>query len=165
MPVLSFVLIGMISAVQYLGMYSQTFWTRYDGITSSSQHGILSRYNSHTTLHLLAVADDNFAQIYRPIFEKNAEYATRHGYIWHIIGTESPNCTKQHRDFFFRKHCMVAEWMETNLMENDVLFVCDSDVVPYRANLSLDSWTIYEEDVIMYERYELKLILSIMVNV
>ena len=55
--------------------------------------------------------------------------------------------------------------METNLMENDVLFVCDSDVVPYRANLSLDSWTIYEEDVIMYERYELKLILSIMVNV
>ncbi len=71
---------------------------------------------------------------------------------WHVIGTESKNCTEMHRDYFFRKHCMIAEWMESSLNKDDIVVVFDSDVVPYRSNISMNNWTITGEDIVMYER-------------
>ena len=103
-------------------------------------------------VHLVAVADANFAEKYRPLFEKNQQYADLHNYKWHVIGTESKNCTKMHRDYFFRKHCMIAEWMESSLNKDDVVVVFDSDVVPFRSNISLNNWTTNGEDIVMYER-------------
>jgi len=56
------------------------------------------------------------------------------------------------RRFFFCKHCMVAKWMEETPNENDVVFVFDSDVVPYRPAISLEKWTSTGEDIVLYER-------------
>ena len=104
-------------------------------------------------VHMIAIADANFARKYAPIFKKNEQYARRHGYEWHVISTDSPICTKMYaHDFFFRKHCMVAEWMEDTLDEDDVVVVFDSDVVPYRPGISLENWTSTGEDIVMYER-------------
>ena len=47
---------------------------------------------------------------------------------------------------------MVAEWMEETPDENDVVFVFDSDVVPYRPAISLEKWTSTGEDIVLYER-------------
>lgn len=103
-------------------------------------------------VHMVAVADANFAKKYRPIFEKNQQYADFHNYKWHVIGTESKNCSELYKDFFFRKHCMVAEWMENSINKDDVVVVFDSDVVPYRSNESLQHWTSNSEDIVLYER-------------
>jgi hypothetical protein len=103
-------------------------------------------------VHMVAVADANFAKKYRPIFEKNQQYADFHNYKWHVIGTESKNCSELYKDFFFRKHCMVAEWMENSINKDDVVVVFDSDVVPYRSNESLQNWTSNSEDIVLYER-------------
>lgn len=104
-------------------------------------------------VHMLAIADADFARKYHPIFEKNEQYARRHGYKWHLIGEESANCTTSHADYyFFRKHCMVAQWMEGTPDDNDLVFVFDADVVPYRYNISLQNWmSTIPEDVVMYE--------------
>lgn len=103
-------------------------------------------------VHLVAVADANFAEKYRPIFEKNQQYANLHNYKWHVIGTESKDCSEKHKDFFFRKHCMISEWMESTLNKDDVVVVFDSDVVPYRSKFSLKNWTSTGEDIVLYER-------------
>lgn len=103
------------------------------------------------TLQMLVLADANFAKKYDPIFQKNKEYAVRHGYNWNVIGAGSKNCTQLFRDFFFRKHCMVAEWM-SSIAENDIVMVFDSDVVAYRTDISLNEWVALTEDVVMYER-------------
>ena len=103
-------------------------------------------------VHMVAVADAFFAEKYHPIFEKNQQYANFHNYTWHVIGTDNSKCSELHKDYFFRKHCMVAEWMESSLNNDDVVVVFDSDVVPYRFNESLKNWTSNGEDIVLYER-------------
>ena len=126
-------------------------------LTRDSSNGInFSQQNQKDAqdpmVHLVAVADANFVKKYRRIFEKNQQYANLHNYKWHIIGTGSKECSEMHKDYFFRKHCMIAEWMEISLNEDDVVVVFDSDVVPYRSNISLMNWTATGEDIVMYER-------------
>ena len=85
----------------------QKFVLMADRFTPLQESTILN--NRTLSVHMMAIADANFARKYHPIFEKIEQYARRHGYKWHVIGTDSENCTKLHADFIFRKHCMVAE--------------------------------------------------------
>ena len=111
------------------------------------------RPSPSSRVHLVAVADEDFAKKYQPLFEENDKYSNFYKYKWHIISGENIElCEKRHKDFFFRKHCIVAEWMGNSLNENDVVFVFDSDVVPFRFDESLENWTSTDEDVIFYER-------------
>ena len=128
----------------------------YSQLSNSSDKMNVSQQIQNDALvpevHLVVVADANFAEQYRPIFEKNQQYANLHNYKWHVIGTESKDCSEKHKDFFFRKHCMISEWMESTLNKDDVVVVFDSDVVPYRSKFSLKNWTSTGEDIVLYER-------------
>ena len=106
------------------------------------------------TIYMVAVADKMFQQRYAVIFDSMSKYAHRHGYQWRVIGDTGtePYCEQKYADFFFRKHCIVAKWMEKVTNRGDRIFVSDSDVVPYRTDVPLLHWSDLDEDLIFYDR-------------
>ncbi len=105
-------------------------------------------------IHMVAVADKSFQARYAVIFDSMSKYASKHGYHWHVIGDSGtePLCEQKYQVFFFRKHCIIASWMDRETNVGDKVFVFDSDVVPYRTNIPLYHWTYLIEDIILYER-------------
>lgn len=102
-------------------------------------------------VYMLAVADESFKQLYSFLFDKMERYASMHGHTWLVLNTD-PVCEEAFGDYFFRKHCIVAKWMENYSEVGDRIFVFDSDVAPYRYQDPLEHWLRFTEDVILYER-------------
>jgi len=100
-------------------------------------------------IHMVVVADQNFARRYKPIFDRIQAYADRHDYTWTILGKDFLA-----DNFFFAKHAMVALWMENeNIPSTDAIFVFDADVVPYRTDIRLETWADeYQESIVLYCR-------------
>uniref|UniRef100_A0A7S4K9T4 Nucleotide-diphospho-sugar transferase domain-containing protein n=1 Tax=Odontella aurita TaxID=265563 RepID=A0A7S4K9T4_9STRA len=94
---------------------------------------------NNAAVYMVTIADAEFRQRYEKFFGAMSDYAARYGYLWRVLGAD-PECRKQFRYYFFRKHCIVARWMEREATTGDIFFVFDADVVPYRTHLSLDSW-------------------------
>lgn len=112
-----------------------------------------------TKVHIITVADKAFRERYDPIFEKMGKYAQRHGYTWNILDPktfeeQAVECQQYSlQEFFFKKHCWISKWMELlDLPSLDIVFVVDSDVVPFRASIPLDHWTDFSEDFVFYIR-------------
>ena len=105
-------------------------------------------------IYIISVADEFFRERYAPIFKAMSLYASQHGYKWLILGDtgSEPFCEEKYADFFFRKHCIVSNWMQRHTMTGDRIFVFDSDVVPYRTSVPLTHWLKNEEDLIFYDR-------------
>ena len=102
-------------------------------------------------VYMLAVADESFQRSYASLFGNMARYASTHGYTWLVLNSD-PVCEDSFGEFFFRKHCTVAKWMELYAEMGDRIFVFDADVAPYRTQDSLEHWLRFTEDVILYER-------------
>jgi len=105
-------------------------------------------------IFMVAVADEKFRARYAPVFKAMALYASQQCYIWLVLGDtgSEPLCEQKYADFFFRKHCIVSEWMRMHAMIGDWIFVFDSDVVPYRTSIPLTHWLKNEGDLIFYDR-------------
>lgn len=110
-------------------------------------------------IYLVAVADKSFQKRYAPIFQAMDIYANKYGYKWAVIDSPEArdddryDCSK-YLVYFFKKHCIVAQWTLRNTNSGDRVFVFDSDVVPYRTQTPLDVWVnlFFENDVVFYDR-------------
>ena len=111
-------------------------------------------YHGHPQIYMIAIADKFFQHKYSTLFEAMKNYASQYGYQWRIIGEpgSEPYCENKYNVYFFRKHCIVSNWMKKETKFGDRVFVFDADVVPYRTHVSLNHWLEFEEDLIFYDR-------------
>ena len=111
-------------------------------------------------IHLVIVSDLDFMKQYRLTLEKMEEYATKHNYSLTILNkdffqekNQSLMSCVYHKNFYFLKHCMIATYMGfPSFSSDDIFFVFDADVVPYRMEQGLEKWARLNETIIMYER-------------
>merc|ERR1712113_417223 len=77
-------------------------------------------------------------------------FARRHGYeMWVMEGYEFPPCMDP--DPFFRKHCIVASFLELQV-DGYQAVVLDADVVGFVLPRGLEQWTQLDYDIQLYER-------------
>ena len=101
--------------------------------STAGEQGMSGFLQSPRGVHMVTVADRRFRKRYELSFQKMGEYAAAHGYSWTIHGDVQHTRCVNHNDYFFYKHCLIAEWMELRVPPDDHVFVFDADVVPYRS--------------------------------
>lgn len=159
LKVLAVVGVALVVLVDYLGLF-RTDLSQY--AVSLDMDTWMSTTEAIPRIHMVVVADNNFAKRYKPIFDKMGEYAAHHGYSWTILGPEYFRTRRlrteciDYRNFFFLKHCFVAAWMEAEqIPSQDAVFVFDADVVPVpeRREQGLEEWADnYTETLVLYVR-------------
>lgn len=109
--------------------------------------------NSPPVVAIVIVSDPAFAVKYKSQARSVQCYAETHKYEFYALNPAdvAPVCAEHHQDFFFRKHCTVAQWMRTR-PPGSVVVVLDGDVVAGTSNLSLNTWLQYDFDFASYER-------------
>ncbi|CAE7224644.1 unnamed protein product [Symbiodinium sp. CCMP2592] len=108
----------------------------------------------YTSIGLAAVADKKYQKRFAISIASQRCYAKKHGYEYAVIDpSEYPACDK-FRDFFFRKHCSVARFLETTVGDH-ILFVFDGDNPVVWLDRGLDHWLkeVAATDVVLYERW------------
>ncbi|CAE7558430.1 unnamed protein product, partial [Symbiodinium sp. CCMP2456] len=108
----------------------------------------------YTSIGLAAVADKKYQKRFAISIASQRCYAKKHGYEYAVIDpSEYPGCDK-FRDFFFRKHCSVARFLETTSGDH-ILFVFDGDNPVVWLDRGLDHWLkeVAATDVVLYERW------------
>ena len=138
-----------VLSISTLALFSTFMLLTHDKIATTDTRGGW-HIEQPPRVYMLAVADESFQRSYSSLFDKMARYAVIHGYTWLVLNSDL--CEDSFSDFFFRKHCTVAKWMELYAERGDRIFVFDSDVAPYRSQDSLEHWLRLTEDVIFYER-------------
>ncbi|CAE8601441.1 unnamed protein product [Polarella glacialis] len=109
---------------------------------------------SYSAVGIAAVADPNYQKRFAVSIASQKCYAERHGYEHAVIDPANyPSC-KHFNDFFFRKHCSVARFLESRPPDY-ILFVMDGDNPVVVLDRSLDHWLEEAKatDVILYERW------------
>ena len=108
------------------------------------------------SVFMISIADESFQKRYSVLFRAMSTYASKYGYKWQVLGKSETDseCEEKHSRYFFRKHCIVAHWMEKATKPGDRILVFDADVVPYRIDTSLDYWLnkTLEDDLVFYDR-------------
>jgi len=100
---------------------------------------------------IAVIADKRFQMVYSLHIKVLGCYAKVRGYDFLLLsGMEFPNCF-HHFDFFFKKHCMVAEFLKKQPADY-ALFVVDADVLPVVTERGLEQWLHGGEDIALYER-------------
>lgn len=103
-------------------------------------------------LGLLIVANPLFQNTYKSQIASLRCFAARHKYdLWILEGPEYSVCSEYHADFFFKKHCMVAEFLERS-PSGYVAAVLDADVVAAVLDRGLEQWLDEGADVQLYQR-------------
>jgi hypothetical protein len=127
----------------------------------SSEIPVLIRHPPVSHTYIFIAADDIFQQQNQLQIDTIHCYAERHGYK--VIKsnlkenlkvndtTEGQNCCQKHKDFFFKRHCILACYMES-MPPNAHIFLFDSDVMVGLTDVSLDHWKNGEFDVSFFER-------------
>lgn len=103
---------------------------------------------------LAAVADKVHQNKFGISIASQRCYAEHHGYDFEVIDPKDyPRCSK-FKDFFFRKHCSVARFLEKQ-QQDYILFVFDGDNPVVWLERSLDHWLqeVSATDVVLYERW------------
>lgn len=122
----------------------------------SDSVNVAATTSTSTSTYMIAIADKSFQQRYDPIFNKMSTYASKYGYEWRVIGDTGtePECEERFQVYFFRKHCIVAKWMQRETKPGDRVLVFDADVVPYRTHTALEHWLHLssEDDLVFYDR-------------
>ena len=117
-------------------------------------------YAPQLVLGIAQLADAQFQAQQALHYATVRSYAGTFGYEYHLLdpSTASPFCQDRHKDFFFRKHCTVAEFLEKQ-PPGYVLVVLDGDVVGSDFSAPLDPWVVDEHegggggaDIVLYER-------------
>lgn len=100
---------------------------------------------------MILLGDLRFQARYRTQIQSLRCFANQHGYELRIlVGNEYAVC-KKYVDYFFRKHCTVAEWLETQ-HESLVAAIVDADVVAAVMERGLEKWANHPADVQLYQR-------------
>jgi len=100
---------------------------------------------------VVVVGDPSFQRRYQAQIKSMRCYADRHGYDMHLLtASEYVEC-KRFKDFFFRKHCTVSKWLETQ-PAHYIAAVFDGDVVAAAPKRGLDTWIDHGADVQLYNR-------------
>eukprot|EP00400_MALV-I_sp_L67-5_P000019 gene19-394_t len=97
-------------------------------------------------IHILVPATGNFAAVYKWDIDSMRCYAARHGYtfVTDLTGKDGQlgvdkKCGCKNNDFFFRKHCMTACYLESH-PEAKYVVVLDADVMAGNPAEPLDHW-------------------------
>eukprot|EP00929_Paragymnodinium_shiwhaense_P070390 TRINITY_DN3564_c2_g1_i2.p1 TRINITY_DN3564_c2_g1~~TRINITY_DN3564_c2_g1_i2.p1 ORF type:complete len:826 (-),score=190.34 TRINITY_DN3564_c2_g1_i2:219-2696(-) len=100
---------------------------------------------------ILVVADKHFQRTYSAQIATQKCFAKRHGYeLWILEGHEFTACAR-YRDFFFKKHCLVAKFLEAR-PPSYVAVVIDADVIGVVLERGLEQWILKGGDLQFYER-------------
>lgn len=107
---------------------------------------------------IVGLGDDQFVKKYAQNVESMKCYAKKHGYDFVLINPADKeykeHCT-QYNVFFFKKHCLVATFLQRQPAGYSA-FVMDLDVLVMRSDLPLDRWTKahrdQDADLVFYER-------------
>lgn len=108
----------------------------------------------YSQIGLATVADKKHQSKFGISIASQRCYAKRHGYHFEVIDpVEYRSCAK-FRDFFFRKHCSVARFLEKQ-QDDYILFVFDGDNPVVWMERSLEHWLVEVSatDVVLYERW------------
>lgn len=132
-------------------LLSITFLFTEQIISVSRRRGFLSSVSVPVAIAI--VSDSHFSSKFRTQARSIECYATLHGYEFFLLDPAevAPICHTNHKEFFFRKHCTIAQWLLTRPAHSFVVVV-DGDVVAGTANRSLDAWLRYDFDLAFYER-------------
>ncbi|CAE8590089.1 unnamed protein product [Polarella glacialis] len=100
---------------------------------------------------LVTLADKSFQKMFAMQLTRIRCYAKRHNYQVKLLdGNEYKQCSTLFF-FYFRKHCTIAKWMESQ-PANLVVAVLDGDNVVAAPSRPLDKWADHDADVQMYNR-------------
>jgi len=100
---------------------------------------------------IVLLGDTRFQAKYKTQIQSLKCFADGHGYELRILlGNEYEAC-KNYRDYFFRKHCTVAEWLESQ-PATLVAAIVDADVVAAVLERGLEKWANHPADVQLYQR-------------
>eukprot|EP00747_Dinoflagellata_sp_TGD_P118202 gnl/TRDRNA2_/TRDRNA2_172764_c3_seq2.p1 gnl/TRDRNA2_/TRDRNA2_172764_c3~~gnl/TRDRNA2_/TRDRNA2_172764_c3_seq2.p1 ORF type:complete len:625 (+),score=96.13 gnl/TRDRNA2_/TRDRNA2_172764_c3_seq2:169-2043(+) len=101
---------------------------------------------------LLSIADHQFQKSYHPHIISQRCYANWRGYDHFIFdNNDFPVCDKYRENFFFQKHCIVAEFLKTRPSDY-VAVVVDGDVIAVVEERGVESWLQDNDDMIFYSR-------------
>jgi len=104
-----------------------------------------------TRTTIILVGDLHFQKKYETQIQSMRCFADRHSYVLKILqGSEYKVCAK-YMDYFFRKHCTVAEFLESQ-PPGLVAAVVDADVVAMTLERGLERWVQHDADVQLYDR-------------
>jgi len=107
--------------------------------------------NATQVVALLVVADSEQQTKYKKNLRSQECYAERQGYEMVILkGNEYKKC-EAIPEFYYRRHCVVSEFLESRPLEY-VVAVVDVDVVVPVLSRGLDKWLANPVDVQLYER-------------
>jgi len=110
------------------------------------------RYAPGSTVGLVVVADPSFQKSYASQLQTLSCFAGRHDYdFWVLQGSAFPKCDS-FRDIFFRKHCIVAQFLKQQASGYTAV-VLDADVVAVDLERGLQQWTSHPGDLQFYERF------------
>ncbi|CAE8643117.1 unnamed protein product, partial [Polarella glacialis] len=101
---------------------------------------------------IVVVVDHAFSARYAGQMQTIRCYCEKHGYNFHVLsGNEHTVCQQYRGDYFFKKHCTVAEFLESQ-PSGYVVAVIDADVVVASPERSLERWAHHDADVQLYDR-------------
>ena len=107
-----------------------------------------------TDVTIVVVSDEQFLSSYALHLQTMKCYAARHKYKFFALNPirDSPSCQLNHKEFFFRKHCAIRQYL-SKLPESATLVVLDGDVIAGASDQSLDLWLNSSAfDIALYER-------------
>lgn len=100
---------------------------------------------------IMVLGDKKFQAKYKGQIQSLQCFTDANDYKFVILeGNEYRTCD-QYGDYFFRKHCTVAEWMEDQSPNLQVAIV-DADVVAVVLERGLEKWANHDADVQVYQR-------------
>lgn len=101
---------------------------------------------------LVVLADGQFQKQYGTQIQSLRCYAQQQGYdLWLLNGSAFPKCIAFRGDFFYLKHCAVAEFLETQA-DGYTAVVLDADVCAVALERGLDDWMRGPGELQFYER-------------
>lgn len=155
--ILKFVAIIAIFQVFYVLQDSNVFY--FPDIPSPIPVYIGHPPTPHT--YIFIAADDLFLHQNQLQIDTIRCYSERHGYkviISNLLENTKVNdtivgrnCCQKHKHLFFKRHCVLACYMEL-MPKNANIFSFDSDVMVGLTDVSLDHWKTGEFDMSFFER-------------
>ena len=120
-------------------------------------------YSRNSDTYIFIAADDAFYGQNHLQIDTIRCYAEKHGYT--LIKTNLQenlkrndtaggwiDCCQNHTDFFYKRHCILACYMES-LPQDSHIFLFDSDVIVGFDDVSLDHWKDDKFDLSFFERH------------
>ena len=121
---------------------------------------VLIGHTSTPQTYIFIAADNLFQQQNQLQMDTIRCYSERHGYkviVSNLKENKMVNdllvndCCQKHKDFFFKRHCVLACYMES-IPSNAHIFLFDSDVMVGLTDVSLDHWKNGDFDISYFER-------------